>query len=373
MAEQKRDYYEILGLQKGATDAEIKRAYRKLAQKYHPDTGGGDEKKFKEVNEAYQILSDKQKREAYDQFGHNNPFGAGGAGGGGFDWSQYAGQQGFGGFDFGNMGGFSDIFESFFGGGGGQARPKERRGADLETLVNIDFKESIFGVEKEINLNKHDTCDRCKGDGAEPGTGHKTCPTCKGQGTVEIAQRTILGNILRRETCPTCLGSGKVPEKNCTKCKGEGRLKVSKKLKVKIPEGIQNGESIRYRGEGETAPKGGKAGDLYIRIRVKSDPQFEREGAHIYNNVEISFPEAALGTVVEVPTVDGDVKLKIPEGTQSGKVFKISGKGVPYGGRRGDHLVTVHVKTPERLNKKQRELLEEFKNSEDQPKRKWWG
>ncbi|MCL5093582.1 MAG: molecular chaperone DnaJ [Patescibacteria group bacterium] len=367
----KRDYYEILGLKKSASDAEIKRAYRKLAHQYHPDKGGGDEAKFKEVNEAYQVLSDPKKRQAYDQFGHAGPFGAGqGAGAGGFDWSQYAG-QGFQGFDFSDLSGFGDIFETFFG-GGGATRQKERRGVDLEMVLTIDFKDSVYGTTKDLSINKYNVCDRCKGNGAEPGSGTKTCPTCKGRGTVEIAQRTILGSFVRRETCPDCLGSGKIPEKICSKCRGEGRVKSQERIKVKIPAGIQSGQSIRLAGQGEAAPKGGKSGDLYIRIIVNPSRDFIREGHNILNTVEISFPEAALGTIAEIPTVDGPVKLKIPAGTQSGKVFKIPGKGVGYSdsSHRGDHLVTVHVKTPEKLTKKQKELLEEFQK--DEGKRGWF-
>jgi len=372
----KKDYYEVLGIQKGANDSEIKRAYRKLAQKYHPDTGAGDEAKFKGANEAYQILSDPQKRQAYDQFGHNNHFGQGqGQGQGGFDWSQYANGQGFSGdFDFSDLGGFSDIFENFFSGGGeNRERGRERQGSDLETSLTLDFKESVLGAEKELSLNKYNTCERCKGSGGEPGTSQKTCQTCKGKGTVEIARRTIFGNVLQRETCPDCLGAGRIPEKACNVCKGEGRTKSSKKIKIQVPSGIKNGEAIRIRGEGEAPKKGGAPGDLYVRIFVKPTSNFRREEMHILNSIEISFPEVALGTTVDVLTVDGNIKLKIPAGTQSGKIFKISEKGVLYRGRRGDHLVTINVKTPEKLTLRQKQLFEELQKEEREPKKRWFG
>ncbi|PIZ00127.1 molecular chaperone DnaJ [bacterium (Candidatus Howlettbacteria) CG_4_10_14_0_8_um_filter_40_9] len=377
----KKDYYETLGLKKGATSAEVKSAYRKLAHKYHPDKGDGDEKKFKEVNEAYQNLSDPKKKQVYDQFGHSGPFGQGEGQGqaGGFDWSQYTqgGQAGGfqGDFDFSGMGGFSDIFESFFTGGGrSQGRP-DRRGSDLETAINIDFKESVFGVEKELNLTKNAVCDRCKGNGAEPGSSLKTCPECKGEGRIESVRRTLLGNMVQQQVCPTCEGEGKVPEKVCTKCRGEGRVKESSKIKVKIPAGVENGSTVRINGAGEAGKKGGTSGDLYIRIIVKPDARFRREGYNISNSTEISFPEAALGTTVEVLTVDGPIKLKIPAGTQSGKVFKLSDKGVvhPASGRRGGHLVEVNVLTPSRLSKKQKELLEELQKEDGEPKKRWFG
>lgn len=376
---EKKDYYELLGLKKGATSAEIKSAYRKLAHKYHPDKGEGDEKKFKEVNEAYQILSDPKKKEAYDQYGHNSPFGSGGGQTGGFDWSQYAqggGGQGPEGFDFSDTGGFSDIFEQFFSGGGGRSRGRGRSGGvNLETSMAIDFKESVFGVEKDLNINKYSVCDKCNGEGSEPGSKKKTCPTCKGRGKVEIAQKTIFGNVLSQQICPDCEGEGKVPEKICTKCKGEGRVKEPEKIKVRIPAGVEDGSTIRVRGAGEAGKKGAAPGDLYIQIRVTPSPEFHREGYDIVNTAEITFPEATLGATVDVPTIEGNLKLKIPAGTQSGKVFKISGKGVTQEstGRRGDHLVEVKVKTPSRLTRKQKELLEEFKKDDKDHKRRWWG
>lgn len=358
----KRDYYDILGVSKSASDDEIKKAYRKAALKYHPDKGGGKEaeEKFKEANEAYQVLSDKGKRQQYDQFGHNGPFGAG-AGAGGYQ--QYGGFNG-GGFNINmdDLGGFGDIFETFFGGGGGGGRSRTRTGADIQAEITIDFREAVFGVEKDFSLLKMNKCDRCKGNGAEPGAGEKTCPTCHGSGQVQTQARTIFGTFAQASVCQECHGKGKVPEKKCTKCRGGGRLKEQVKVKVKIPAGIDDGQTIRIPGQGEAGEYGTPAGDLYLRVNVRADKRFVREGFNITSKVEISFPEAALGTTVDVETIDGTVKLKIPAGTQSHKVFKLSDKGITHlnGRTRGDHLVTVIVRTPTNLTKKQKELLEQF-------------
>lgn len=359
----KRDYYEVLGVAKGATDDEIKKAYRKAALKYHPDKGGGkeSEEKFKEANEAYQVLSDKTKRQQYDQFGHNGPFGAGSGAGG---YQQYGGFNGQG-FDinFDDLGGFGDIFESFFGGGGAsRGGTRQRRGADIQAEITIDFSDSVFGAEKDFTLLKMSECDRCNGTGAEPKSAMKTCPTCHGSGQVQTQARTIFGTFAQTAVCPECKGEGKIPEKKCTKCHGEGRLKRQETIKVKIPAGIANGQTIRISGKGEAGERGTQPGDLYLRINVRGDKRFERDGYNIISEANVSFPQAALGTTVTVETVDGEVTLKIPAGTQSGKVFKLSGKGVPHlnGTRRGDHLITVNVKTPTTLTKKQKQLLEEF-------------
>lgn len=356
-----KDYYEILGVKKDASNDEIKKAYRKLAQKYHPDKGGGkeEEAKFKEINEAYQVLSDPQKRSNYDQFGSAGPrMGGGGA----YDWSQF--QQGFGGqgfnVNFEDLGGFGDIFEMFTGGSGRARRPQ--KGADIEAAVTIDFMDAVKGTEKEITLDKYDVCDRCKGNGAEPGSGTKTCGTCQGAGTVRQEQRTILGVIAQTVVCPTCKGSGKVPEKPCTKCKGEGRLKERKPFTVKIPAGIASGQTIRVEGKGEAANAGIKPGDLYLTVMVREDKRFHREGPDVLSEVKINFPQAALGTTVDVETVEGKVKLKVPAGTQSGKIFKLSDRGIKEVNRthKGDHLVTIVVETPTKLSRKQKQLLEEF-------------
>lgn len=363
----KSDYYDILGVAKGASDADIKKAYRKAAMKYHPDKGGSkeDEEKFKEANEAYSVLSDAQKRKQYDQFGHANPNGAGnGAAGGGYQ--QYGG---FGGFDpsgfninMDDLGGFGDIFETFFGGGGGRGRSRVRKGADVEADLRISFTEAVFGVERDFALLKMNGCDRCKGNGAEPGSSMKTCPTCHGKGQVQTEQHTIFGTFASAQVCPECHGEGKVPEKKCTKCHGEGRLKEQVEIKVKIPAGINDGQTIKISGKGEAGEHGVPAGDLYLHIRVAADKRFVRNGYNIESSTEITFPEAALGTTVDVETIDGNVKLKVPVGTQSGKVFKLTDRGVPqlHGRSRGDHLVTVIVKTPTKLSSKQKKLLEEF-------------
>jgi len=360
----KRDYYEVLGVSKNASKEEIKKAYRKLALKYHPDKGGSkeDEAKFKEANEAYEVLKDEQKKKAYDQFGHSAP--NMGSGGQGFGWDDFAkGGYGTGGFNinFEDLGGINDIFGQMFGGGRSQG-PK--RGSDIEVQLTIDLMEAVSGLEKEMILDKLNKCDRCKGNGAEPGSKIKTCPECKGSGQVKKAQQTIFGTIAQVATCGECKGSGQIPEKKCSKCFGEGRIKERKAIKIKIPAGIEDGQTIRISGKGEPGPIGHPEGDLYVNVRIRSDKEFMREGPNIISNIEISFPGAALGTEAKVKTVQGTVTLKIPAGTQSGKTFRIQGKGMPIidSGQYGDHLVKVHVKTPTRMSRKQKRLLEEFEN-----------
>jgi molecular chaperone DnaJ len=351
----KRDYYDILGVSKSATAEEIKRAYRKLAMEHHPDRHGDDDSQFKEIGEAYEVLKDPQKRAGYDQFGHagaqDNPFGGGAQGGNPF------GGQGFEGFDF------SDILNQFMGGnpfGGGQRGPA--RGRDLEVGLVIEFSEAVFGVEKDISVTLDDACSHCKGEGAEPGSSVKTCSTCKGRGQVTRVQQTILGAIQQTGVCPDCQGRGKIPEKPCTVCRGTGIERRTKSLTVKVPAGVDDGNTIRLTGQGAAPKGGGVKGDLYVQLRVKPDRRFERDGTDILSEAKISMVEAALGTEVEVDTVDGKVTLKIPAGTQSGKMFKLSGRGVPglQGRSRGDHLVSVVVETPTKLSSKQRELLEQF-------------
>lgn len=357
MAERK-DYYELLGVSKGASAEEIKKAYRKLALKYHPDKGGGKEAetKFKEINEAYQVLSDPKKRQTYDQFGT-----AGfGAGGGGFDWSQYAQGGGFN-INFEDLGGIGDIFEMFTG-GGRAARP--RKGADIEARITIDFMEAVKGVEREVVLDKYNVCESCAGTGGEKGAGFKTCEKCGGSGRVQVARETMFGTIAQTATCEVCGGAGKTPEKVCTRCHAAGRIRERKAVKVKIPAGIDNGQSIRITGAGEAGPAGTPAGDLYLVVSVRPSAKFKRSGYDVMTDVKISFPQAALGTTIEVETVEGKVGLKIPAGTQPGKVFKLSGRGIRAlnSPRKGDHLVTVDISVPNKLSRKQRELLEDFES-----------
>jgi molecular chaperone DnaJ len=329
--------------------------------KYHPDKGGGkeSEEKFKEVNEAYQVLSDPEKRKGYDQFGHNNPFDAGANGGG---YQQYGGFNGQG-FDinFEDLGGFGDIFETFFGGGAGTKARRKTKGHDVEAEIRINFEEAVFGTEKDFKLLKMVKCDACGGSGGEKGE-MKTCPGCHGSGQIQEQARTIFGTFAQTVTCPECKGTGKVPEKICKKCNANGRVKDQETIKVKIPAGIDNGQTIRLSGMGEAGERGADNGDLYLRVNVAADRRFTREGQNILNEAQISFPQAALGTNLDIETLDGKVTLKIPAGTQSGKVFKLTGKGVPTlnGSRRGDQLVTVTVKTPTNLSRKQRQILEQF-------------
>lgn len=362
-----KDYYSILGVQKGASEDEIKKAFRRLAHEHHPDKGG-DQQKFKDVNEAYQVLGDKQKRATYDRFGSAAFEQGGGAGPGGF--GGFGGGQGFGGFDFGNMDadGFGDLgdvlgqmFGFGFGGGGGKSR--QARGKDVEIEANLLFREAVFGVEKPIKLYKHSTCSRCHGEGAESGTKIVTCSTCNGTGQVRQAQRTPFGTIQMSSVCSDCQGRGKKPEKACNLCRGIGIERREEKVSIAIPAGIADGETLKVTGQGEAAPYGGKAGDLYVRIRVQEDPQFEREGNTIVSHVSAPFTTMTLGGTIEVDTLDGKTTLKIPEGTPPGTVFTLRGKGVPYArsGGRGDQLVRVQPEVPKKLSREQKQLLEELK------------
>jgi molecular chaperone DnaJ len=367
MAE-KRDYYEILGVKKDASADEIKKAFRKLAVKYHPDKEGGDEAKFKELNEAYEVLKDQQKRQRYDQFGHA---GVGGTSGGATGGNPFEGFQGFGGsgqgqnvhFDFGGgqFGDLGDIFGSFFG-GSGRSSQSQNRGRDVETSLTLTFNEAIFGAEKTINLNLEVICDRCHGSGAEPGYGSKQCPTCHGTGQETKVVNSLFGAIEQVVTCHTCHGRGTVPEKDCTKCYGRGVVRDKQSFNVKIPAGVDEGSAIRLAGRGEAVP-GGAAGDLYVAIHVRPDKKFTREGDLILSQETISMIDAALGTELEVETVDGSLVMKIPAGTQSGTDFKLSGHGVPHvrGNGRGAQIITVRVETPKNLSRKQRQLLEEMR------------
>jgi len=358
-----KDYYKTLGVDKNASQEEIKKAFRKKAHEYHPDKKTGDEAKFKEANEAYQTLGDEKKKAQYDQFGsgYENMGGGGGRGGfGGFnDFS------GGGGFnvnmdDLGDMfGGFGDMFGF---GGGRSGNRRATRGADLEMNMTIEFNDSIFGTDKEIKLNKKVTCDHCHGNMAEPGNKINTCNTCHGTGRVMRVQRTILGNIQMQATCESCHGEGKTYEKKCTKCHGQGVVTDAVSIKVRIPAGINNGETIKLSGQGGAGEGGTGNGDLYLNISVKGDNRFKREGYDIHTKNDISFTQAALGDKIEIDTVYGKERLKIPAGTQSETIFKIKGKGITRlrQSGTGDHYVKVHVKTPTSLTRQQRNILEEL-------------
>ncbi|MGO4544410.1 molecular chaperone DnaJ [Paenibacillus sp. 2TAB23] len=346
----KRDYYEILGLGKDASAEEIKKSYRKLAREFHPDVNkaADAETKFKEVKEAYDVLSDDGKRSTYDRFGHVDPnqgMGGGGAGG-----------------DFG--GGFGDIFDMFFGGGGGGRRDPNapQRGNDLQYTMTVEFKEAVFGKETEITIPRTETCDTCHGDGAKPGTKPETCSVCKGNGQQEVVQNTPFGRMVNRRACTNCSGTGRVIKDKCSTCHGAGKVKRQRKINIRIPAGVDDGAQIRMTGEGEGGLRGGPAGDLYIVIRVKSHEFFEREGDDIYCEVPLTFVQAALGDEIEIPTLTEKVKLKVPAGTQTGTYFRLKGKGVPklrgYG--QGDQHVKVTIVTPTSLTDDQKELLRQF-------------
>jgi len=359
----KRDYYEVLGIVKGASDDEVKKAFRRKAVELHPDKEGGDEVKFKEVNEAYEVLKDNAKRQRYDQFGHAGVGGNSSGGGGGNPFGGYGGQGANVNFDFDDLGGFGDLFGSFFGGGGQRSR-KPKRGRDVEMMLELDFEEAVFGVETEVKLDINDTCDHCKGTTAEPGYELKTCGTCKGSGQEIRVAKTVLGNIQQAVTCSTCKGRGKIPEQECSVCFGKGVERKTKNVKIKVPAGIDDGATIRLSGYGEATADGPK-GDLYVHIRVSPHKEFMREGDLILSRIHIDMVDATLGAEVVLDTVDGEVTMKVPAGTQSGTDFKLSGHGVPHmkSSNRGAHIVTVLVDTPTKLSKKQKELLEDFKSN----------
>ncbi len=359
----KRDYYEVLGVSKNASPDEIKKAYRRLAVKYHPDKEGGDEAKFKEVNEAHDILKDSDKRQRYDQFGHA---GVGGASNGRPGGNPFEGFGGYGGqninFDFGE--GFGDIFSQFFGGTSGGRQRQPQKGRDVEVELQLSFEEAVFGLEHNLTLDLEDTCPHCKGKTVEPGHEMKTCPDCKGSGQQTRVMNTMFGAIQQSVTCSTCEGRGKVPEKKCTVCRGSGTQRQKQSIKVKIPAGIDDGAVIRLSGYGEAVGHG-KKGDLYVHIRVKAHKKFTREGDIILSEEHISMVDAALGTEIDIETVDGNIRMKVPAGTQSGDDFKLSNHGVPHlrSDRRGPHIVNIVVDTPRKLSRKQKKILEEFKNS----------
>ena len=362
MPEQKRDYYEVLGVSKGASDDEIKKAYRKLAKKYHPDMNPGDkeaEAKFKEVNEAYSVLSDEQKRARYDQFGHagvDPNYGAGGPGGG------------FGGFDMGDID-LGDIFGSFFGGGGfggfgggGARRNGPQKGESLRANLTITFEEAAFGCEKEINLNRTEECDECHGSGCQPGTTAETCPDCRGTGVVRVQQRTGGFAFSSTAACTRCRGTGKIIHSPCKSCGGSGSVKKSKRITVTIPAGIDDGQAVSLRGQGNAGKNGGPAGDLIVGVRVKPHPQFRRDGTTVLYEQPVTFFQAAMGAELEIPTIDGKVKWSLPAGTQPGTTFRLRGKGIPSvnGRGRGDQYVTVNVQVPTELTREQKEALRAY-------------
>lgn len=359
-----KNFYDVLGVSKSASQDEIKRAYRKLAGEHHPDRGGQHDR-FKEINEAYQVLSDTTKRSQYDQYGQT--FEQAQRQGGG----AYGGNP-FGGFDYGAAGvefDFGDIFSNIFGGGaqgGPEAAERRNRGVDLEMPLRITFEQAAFGLEKEITLEKRNKCPKCEGSGAEPGTKVITCPKCHGQGSIRTTRRTILGTIQSSAICDRCEGMGKIPETPCKECKGTGAIRSNKKIKISVPAGIDNGQRIRVKGEGEAGYRGSENGDLYIQVTVEPSKIFKREGFDLFKDEQIGFPQAALGTTIETKTLDGTVKIKIPAGTQSGKVFRVAGHGIQHLNRsgKGDLFVTVRVNTPENLSKKQKELLKQLEELE---------
>ena len=360
MAESKRDYYEVLGVGRDADDAAIKKAYRALAKKYHPDMNPGDadaEKKFKEASEAYAVLSDPDKRRQYDQFGHAAfEGGAGGAGGfGGFD---------FNGADFSDI--FGDIFGDLFGGGGrrgGRANNGPMKGSNIRKSIRITFEEAVFGCEKELDLVLKDPCSTCNGTGAKPGTAPETCPKCGGKGQVVYTSQSFFGTVQNVQTCPNCGGSGKVIKEKCTSCSGTGFTSSRKKIQVSIPAGIDNGQSVRIREKGEPGANGGPRGDLLVEVNVSRHPIFQRQDMHIFSTVPISFAQAALGGDVRVPTVDGDVIYTVKPGTKTDTKVRLKGKGVPSlrnAQVRGDHYVTLVIQTPEKLSAEAKEALRKF-------------
>ena len=372
MAENKRDYYEVLGVEKGASAEEIKKAYRKSAMKYHPDRNPGDkeaEEKFKEIGEAYEVLSDDQKRSRYDQFGFAgvDPSYGGGAGGAG-------GYGGFGGFgDFGDLG---DIFGSFFGGGGrSQSRNAPRQGESVGVRLDLTFEEAAFGCEKEVSVNRIENCTTCNGSGSADGK-IETCQQCSGSGQVRTTQSFMGMTMQSSAVCPSCSGRGKMVKNPCNTCKGKGKVRRSQKIKVKVPAGVDTGTNVRLRGEGCVGSNGGPNGDLLVEIYIKRHPIFQRERTTVYCEVPITFTQAALGAEIQVPTLDGKISYEIPEGTQTGKSFTIRGKGIPVlnnASRRGDQIFTVVVETPTKLTKEQKELLrqlDETLDSNTSPKRK---
>lgn len=368
--ENKRDYYEVLGVEKNAAEDQIKKAFRKLAAKYHPDVNheADAEEKFKEINEAYEVLSDADKRARYDQYGFA-----------GVDPNFNPGGNPFEGFGGGNpfegFGGFGDIFGDFFGGArSSRSGTRAARGENIVTQVEVSFEEAAFGTKREINVSRIETCDQCSGSGCAAGSQPETCPQCHGSGQVRTTQ-SFMGMTMQSTTvCPTCGGKGKLIRNPCSRCKGKGRIKRSHKLKVEIPAGIDNGQAFRVSGQGNAGANGGPSGDLMVTVRIRPHELFTREGSNVYCEMPISFAQAACGAEIEVPTLDGKVRYNVPEGTQTGTVFRLKGKGIPYVGykNRGDQYVTVVVETPTKLTQQQKDLLRQFDTATEkaQPKKK---
>ena len=361
MAQEKRDYYEVLGVSKGASEDEIKKAYKKLARKYHPDMNPGDkeaEEKFKEVNEANEVLSDPDKKARYDQFGFAGVDPSYGAGAGGPGWG-----DGAAGFDFGDLG---DIFGSFFGGGFGGAQRRNpnapQRGESIHAAVTVTFTEAAFGCEKEITVERSEQCPTCKGNGCAAGTTPEVCPTCHGSGSVQTRRQTPMGVFASTAPCSKCGGTGRIIHQPCPDCHGQGRIRKRRSIKVNIPAGIDDGQTISLRGQGHAGKNGGPNGDLLITVMVQPHEIFRREGTSVFCEAPITYAQAVLGGTLEIPTIDGKVKYDIPEGTQTGSVFRLRGKGIPVlnGRGRGDQYVTVTIETPKNLNKEQKEALKKF-------------
>ncbi len=357
-----RDYYQILGIPRNSSKEDIKKAYRRLAIKYHPDKSGGNEEKFKEINEAYHILIDDTKRAEYDRYGRVFSGVPGGAGGGegGFDFSGFGDftEGGFSGFQDLNLG---DIFGDIFGFSQRGGRGRVKRGRDISIDLEINFEEAAFGVERKVVLTKLGVCEKCQGKGAEEGTGFKTCPTCQGSGKIHETRRSFFGNVTSLTECSNCHGRGKVPEKKCSNCRGEGTLPKNEEVKIRIPGGIENGQMIKMSGQGE-AIANGVSGDLYVKIHVKPHPLFRREGNNLVMDMDVRLSDALLGGEKDIKTLDGNIKLKIPMGIDSGEIMRVRGKGIPYGhGTRGDLLIKISIKIPKRLSNRSKKIIEELR------------
>lgn len=351
----KQDYYEILGLQKGATKDEVKKAFRKLAAKYHPDKQTGDEAKFKEISEAYAVLGDDKKRAEYDTYGHAFS-GAGGTGGaqgfGGFNWADFQNAGGDAGFEFN----INDIFGDMFGNGGGRTA----RGRDISMDIELAFADAVFGTTRKVLVTKNNTCSHCEGSGAKKGTDFITCTTCNGNGKIRETRRSIMGTFQTVRECTTCHGTGKVPKEKCEYCMGAGVVRSEDEITIQIPAGIQNGEMIRMTGRGEAISQG-VPGDLYIKIHVKPHPSIQRDGTTLTTVLHIKLSDALLGNTYAVATLDGNVEIKIPEGVKHGELLRIKGKGVPSGNTRGDFMVKINIDIPQKLSRKARKLIEELR------------